>query len=198
MLSKDRSKSVNTISWLLHASGLFIVLIISLAMSFGLNIFVNCNNTELADRAAKMQTLLDNKDRLQSEQSQLTASLEKIRRRVASSQKRLPDDAQEEVFLSALTQAADQEGLEIVDYQRLDVAVMETHHQLKVQLTGEGQYRSICGFLDHLRMHPRAMFVEMLSVDTGVNEPDYRMNLTVLLLYTPNRTDSNDWNGTHG
>jgi len=95
---------------------------------------------------------------------------------------RIPEHPREAEFLKQVTQAADDEGLKIHNYARGNLDQKPTHAEFTVQLSCEGNYKSIVGFLDRLAKLSRVATVQRLTLSAG-NVETYPFDLTLLLYY---------------
>jgi Tfp pilus assembly protein PilO len=78
---------------------------------------------------------------------------------------------------------ADQEQLKIRDYQAGMVTKHTAYSQLDVRLLGEGDYSSICGFLERIAQLPRVKTVQRMQITGSESRAVYPLDVTLTLYF---------------
>lgn len=130
-------------------------------------------------------------------QIELRTTLANIQRREAELVRRIPLLADEHELLHALTQAAQEAGLHVVDYRREGVADEATHSTLRIGVKCRGSYVALCAVLDRLQNLQRLVIIENLNVTSDMASDDQAIVMTIVLFYglktsTPPQEDVND------
>lgn len=132
-------------------------------------------------RMEQLETTLAAADSILDEHASLSERLAAARQLEASLKARIPDDPSEEEFLALVSQVAVETGLTIKDYRPGKTRNMPSCSAVEVQVIGQGDYESICRFLDGIAKLPRLSSIASLHVDASKDDKDYSVEITVLL-----------------
>ena len=90
---------------------------------------------------------------------------------------------QEAEFLAQISEAATENGLQIQNFTRGAVTVLDTHSQLQIRLIGAGDYASICGFFEEMSNFSRVATVNNLSLSVPEDTEIYPLEMTLTLYF---------------
>ena len=121
---------------------------------------------------------------------QLERELELLTQHVASVRERIPDVSNEAEMLRQLTTIAADSDFVVSDYRRGRFQQEGLHSRFEIGITGEGNYLSICKFLDGIDRLPRVNRIERLQVSTVAEGDTYPINLTISVFYGGSITKS--------
>jgi Tfp pilus assembly protein PilO len=126
--------------------------------------------TRPADNASQrmeaLQGLLRDEGRLRTEHARLCQQLEAARQKDEALRNRIPDGPQEADFLAQVSRAAGEVGLQITDYRHSGITGGKLCSAMRVELSCEGDYQSICSLLDRLQELPRYSTVARLEINS--------------------------------
>jgi len=168
---------------LLHGVGLLPVLLGCVATYFGVFVGFAEQKRGYAEKIERLEGLMRTAKSVRDEHSKLKASMAEVEERAATVRQRIPEQPREAEFLRNVTQIASAEGLNIRDYQRGAVTPQDDHQRLEVRLSCEGEYPSICGFLDQLAGLPRISTINKMEVSANHETGVYPFDLTVVLYF---------------
>jgi Tfp pilus assembly protein PilO len=176
-------QKLKALGWWLHGLGLLIALAIGLlAKSFVLAPIDDRTAAHLR-RADRLQDRLRDADRIRAEHARLVEDLAVARRQSEELKKRIPDEPREADFLAQVTHLADEVGLRIRDYRPGTVSEKTSYSVLQVELIGEGDYVSICGFLRRLPGLARHSIVRRLEVASDSKQEGYVLAMSLQLCF---------------
>ena len=104
---------------------------------------------------------------------QLKESLQHLRDQIATVHRRLPNAPREANFLSNTTRIAEDEQLNIIDFQRGEITEYDDYSEVKVVIRGQGSYPSVCRFLDRVNKLERLSTVSQMTIDSTSNSEGY-------------------------
>ena len=136
-----------------------------------------------SQRMAEMDTTLVAADEIRTEHSLLSRRLSADRDQVAALKARIPDDPSETEFLALASELAEETGLQIQDYRPDKTIEAPSFSSLEVELICEGDYASICRFLDGISKLPRLSRIKRLHIDASKPKADYLVEISVLLYF---------------
>lgn len=194
MSADSNDRKLMLLGWLFHLGGLATLVLGGCAYQFLVSGWITHRQSANAVEIASLETLLENErdarrdlSRLQTEMARLEASAEAARQRI-------PETPQEAEFLAQISQAANHEGLEILNFTRGAVTVLPTHSQLQIRLTGEGDYPSICGFFAEMASFSRVATVSNLNLLIPADSEIYVLEMTLTLYFGARESQG----GNHG
>jgi Tfp pilus assembly protein PilO len=140
-------------------------------------------SVETASRLATFTALVRDEGHLRAEHGHLRRQLEAARQQEAALKKRIPDGPQEADFLLQISHAAAEVGLQITDYRPGVMTAGKSCSAMRVELSCEGNYRSICRLLNRLRELPRHSTVARLDVNADGSSDKYLLKLGLELYF---------------
>jgi Tfp pilus assembly protein PilO len=169
---------------LLHYAGLAIVLVtVALAYQW----FYSPVEAEILDAAMQIDALdvaQKNAGVILHEHERLTSHLQEIEARYSALEQRVPLNAEAGSFLKHISELADEEQLEISNYQPADVMMPGNGYAaMEVMLDGKGNFHSICRFFDRLSKIQRLSKVKDLSVSVDPLSEAYPMKATIIIYF---------------
>lgn len=189
MSSNNRENSLRTLGWMFHAGGALSLVVGILSYHFVASALIKKRHEESRQRISELDVKLARGDQIRNDHRAFTTSLTQIEDRADSMRQRIPDLPHETEFLRQVSEAAQLEGLTVLDYQRVSTTTKETHSQLEVRLNCEGDYASICGFLDRMTKLERVATVERMLVTSTPGSEVYPLDLTLVLYFGARRPD---------
>ncbi len=186
------------LGWLLHGAGLITLLAAGYAVFCLAHLPLAKKSKACADRISVVDGLLDNSEEIRTAHSRFKDSLAKMRRRTDTLRQRIPDRPCETEFLEQMNEAANKEGLEIRDYRRGAVTVVDTHSQLEVHVQCVGSYPETCRFLDRLAKLPRLSTVEKVTISSDSAVEAYPVDLTLRLYFGVKKKPDNKRKARNG
>jgi Tfp pilus assembly protein PilO len=141
------------------------------------------DTAEISSRLDIFHEMLRDEGHLRAEHVKLCQQLDVARRQDAALRKRIPEGPQEADFLLHVSRAATEAGLQITDYRPGVVTAGKSCSALRVEMSCEGNYRSICSLLDRLRELPRHCTVACLEIDAAAVPDKYLAKLGLELYF---------------
>lgn len=169
--------------WLLHCAGFVLVLIFG---SVGYTLVYERAEGSIVELAATIQELrlsVQNAPTIRRTHEQLTQRLEGLKSDMAALQQRVPREADAGKFLRQLTDIADDEALEINNFQPDKPTNKEGFTELEVTLTGQGDFKSICTFFDRLNKLSRLSKVKSLNISASEAADKLPMSATLVIYF---------------
>ncbi|OHB66539.1 MAG: hypothetical protein A2V70_05295 [Planctomycetes bacterium RBG_13_63_9] len=167
----------------LHGLGMIVVLALVLS---GVCFVHGPIERQIADDAARadaLQRLLRGEAGVRAEHTRLSKELAAARKEAVELNSRIPDEPREADFLAQVSRLADDVGLQIQDYRPGTIASNHSYSTMQVDLICEGDYASICSFVDRLAELPRFSTVVQLQIEPGDAEEQYATKLTLKLYF---------------
>lgn len=156
---------------------------------------VDAQRRASSHRMARLEGTLAAAGKIRGEYASLSERLAADRDREAALQARIPDDPSEAEFLALASELAAGTGLKIQDYRPGKPVEEPSCSSLDVKLICEGDYVSVCGFLDGMSKLPRLSKIENLHIDATKGEPLYLIEISVLLYFAARSDDSSPEEG---
>lgn len=169
--------------WLLHCGGCILVL---LCGAIGYTLIyerVEGSRVELTGDIQELRLSVQNAPAIRRTHEQLTQRLDDLKADMAALQQRVPREADAGKFLRDLTVIADDEALEISNFQPDKAASGERFTELEVTLTGQGEFDSICKFFDRLNKLSRLAKVKNLNVSANGDSAKLPMSATLVIYF---------------
>ena len=85
--------------------------------------------------------------------------------------------------MAQVSAAATEKGLVIDNFTRGEISVSDTHSEMQIRLTGEGDYTSICGFFDKMSSFSRVATVSNMTISIPSNTEIYPLDMTLTLYF---------------
>ena len=136
-----------------------------------------------SQRLEQLETTLAASESIHAEHASLRGRLAAARQQESSLQSRIPDDPSEEDFLALASALATETGLTIKDYKPGASIQTASCSAMEIKLIGEGDYPSICRFLDGISKLPRLSSITGLHIDATKPGTPYLVEMSVLLYY---------------
>lgn len=113
----------------------------------------------------------------------LRGSLRELDERREAVRRRIPAQAGEHEFLSNLSQAAQQAGLELVDYRREGVVSRDSCSALHIVVKCRGSHSALCDVLHYLHHARRLTTIERMTITSDLASGQHTIEMTVALHY---------------
>ena len=188
----DPDQKLKALGWWLHGLGLLVALAIALLTKCIVLARIDDRAAAHLCRADQLQDRLQDADRIRAEHARLVEDLAAARNQSEELKQRIPDEPREADFLAQVSHLADEVGLRIQDYRPGTVSAEPSYSVLQVVLIGEGNYASICSFLDRLPDLARHSIVSRLQITSDNSQEDYVLAMSLQLCFAvQGRPDSN-------
>lgn len=132
-------------------------------------------------RTEELQVLLREEQQCRREHARLGKDLSVAGEQAEILKKRIPDEPREADFLAQVSELADESGLRIQDYRPGVVTPRHLYSTMRVDLICEGDYESICKFLDGLSALPRHSTMVRLEIDSTIDKKHYSARISLEL-----------------
>ena|GEM_PF-1265231 len=183
MLPYDPDKRLKLLGTGFHALGLAITLVLA-GLGYALAIHPVWEDVRLKrDRAADLQSLLENAAQMRAQHAAMQSTLAAIERESEQLRQRIPPEPAEAEFLSQLSRAAAVAGLVIRDYRPGVVRQATDHWRLEVQLACTGSYQALCAFLDRVASLPRLARISHLEIGGARQPAGYPITLSMTVFF---------------
>ncbi len=183
MTPDSNDRKLMLLGWLFHLGGLVTLVLGACAYQFVISGLITHRQAADAAEIVKFETLLETDRYAGRDFIRLKGELVKLEASAEAARQRIPETPQEAEFLAQISEAANEKGLVIQNFTRGDVKVLETHSQLQVRLTGEGDYASICGFFEKMANLSRVATVSDMSLSIPANSDIYPLDMTLTLYF---------------
>lgn len=171
------------LGWLLHLGGLLAILSTWYAYQFFVSDVIAQREFADATEIARLEKVLEIDRNPANDVAELKAELKRLEARAESARQWIPETPQEGEFLAQLSEAARKNGLQLGNFTRGAVAVLDTHSQLQVRLTGEGDYASICKFFAEMESLSRVATISRMSLSAASDANTYPLDMTLTLYF---------------
>ncbi len=141
------------------------------------------DGTDTAGRLDSLRALVHDESHLRADHARLEQEFHRATQAEAALEKRIPDGPHEADFLAQISSAASAVGLQITDYRPGVVSPGKAVSKLRVELSCEGDYRSLCAFLDRLQELPRYSTTAKLEIDPGTTADRHLAKLSLELYF---------------
>ena len=167
---------------LLHYAG---VLITVLCASAGYSFLHAPAVREIGETSARIDELLQsvrNRPVMREQHRVVSDKLREVTTRIANVQRRVPRDADGVGFLNAVQLAKDGE-LSIKDFQQEKPEIKNGYAEMQVTMRGQGNFGSICSFVDRLNKLTRLSKIKDLTLSAGDDAAGYPMTATLVIYF---------------
>jgi Tfp pilus assembly protein PilO len=195
MNSDINQRKLALLGWLFHVGGLTSLIVSGCIYHFVVSGLITHQHRQHTEEAARLETLLETAGDLRHDHVRLRNELNELEQRAEMIRQRIPDQPREAAFLQQVAEAAKERGLTIRDYQRGGVTVTETHSELEIRLTGEGDYASICGFFEDIALLPRVATVRRMTVSAPRGKEVYPLDMTLTLFFGARALETGETRG---
>jgi len=183
MSDTDPNKILKLLGWALHGTGLVVAVGIVNVVLLTAVAPLESKRASSLDEADSLDELLSTADEVRANHRRFTDQLAELRRQKQSLQRRIPDEPQEAEFLAQVSQLANQSGLHVSDFRPGPATARQGYGAMNVELVCEGDYASICYFLDRLATLPRLARIQYLEVSTPSRGGAYPVHMTLAIYY---------------
>lgn len=133
----------------------------------------------------QLQALMEKGPRLRQEWEEQKQALASRRSQQQSFREKLPAMPREDEFLAQVAQLARSVGLAVRDYRPGEVTSRGNYSELEIELSCEGNYESLCRFLNGLPTLPRLSSLTGIEVQSQANQPVYPIRLNLSAYFVP-------------
>lgn len=181
MLPVGPNRRLRVLSWSMH--GLGAALACAIVVAAGLVGYrpLDAQLAACARQTGELEAVLQNRNHIRAEHARLEKELAATRERSAELIQRIPDQPQEADFLAQLSQLADDSSLKIREYRPGVITPKTSYAAMRVDLICEGEYESICKFLDGLAGLPRHSTLVYIEIATSPQKELYSVELSLEL-----------------
>ena len=176
-------RKLMALGWLFHLGGLVALVIGAGTYQFVISGLITRQQSDNAAEIATLEMLLETERDTGREFAGLQAELARLEASAEAARQRIPETPQESEFLAQISEAARDKGFAVDNFTRGAVTVLETHSQLQIRLTGEGDYASICGFFEKMASFSRVVTVSQLNLRVPANSEIYPLDMTMTLYF---------------
>ena len=183
MRTNDPIKSHGRFAWILHGFGLLGVVC---AVAIAYFIFfrpMDGQRQSFAERTTKLEKLLSTADQVRTDHRRRRVSLTKVQLRAEALARRVTAQPREDEFLRQVATAAKSTGVSLKTFNPGPHQDKNGYSQMTIDLSGQGSYAGICGFLDDVDHLPRLSKVSQLTVSPSEAEESYPFTLTLVVYY---------------
>ncbi len=183
MSTDSNDRKLMLLGWLFHLGGLVTLVLGACAYQFVVSGLITRQQSDNAAEIETLEMLLETEGDAGREFASLQAELARLETSAEAARQRIPELPQESEFLAQISEAARDKGLAINNFTRGAVTVLETHSQLQIRLTGEGDYASICGFFEKMASFSRVATVSQMSLTIPTDAEVYPLDMTMTLYF---------------
>ena len=175
---------------LLHYAG---VLVTVICASIGYSFLHAPAVHAISETAAQIDDVMQsvqNAPIIRAQHQIVSEKLKEVTTRIANVQRRVPQASDEGDFLHQLTQLAGNEKLAIKEYNPGKAEARNGYAEMQVMLKGEGDFGSICTFVDRLNKLARLSKVKELTLSAEDNRTAYPMTATLVIYFALRGSDA--------
>jgi Tfp pilus assembly protein PilO len=183
MSTDSNDRKLMVLGWLFHLGGLVTLVLAACAYQFVISGLITRQESDNAEEIESLEILLETERDTSVEFANLKAELARLETSAEAARQRIPETPQESEFLAQISEAARDKGLAINNFTRGAVTVLETHSQLQIRLTGEGDYASICGFFETMASFSRVATVSQMNLSVPADSDIYPLDMTMTLYF---------------
>ncbi|HUG71560.1 MAG TPA: type 4a pilus biogenesis protein PilO [Pirellulaceae bacterium] len=183
MSANSNERQLMILGWLLNLGGLGALVLGACAYQFVISGLITRQQLENAAEIEILEVLLETERDIDHEFARLHEELARLEASAEAARQRIPETPQESEFLAQLSEAARDEGFAINNFTRGSATVLDTHSQLQIRLTGEGDYASICGFFEKMVSFSRVATVSQMSLRIPADSEVYPLDMTMTLYF---------------
>ncbi|MEM7455375.1 MAG: type 4a pilus biogenesis protein PilO [Planctomycetota bacterium] len=145
---------------------------------------LNNSRQDASKQVTEIEDLLKRTSEFAEENAALSVKMESIQSRASLVNSRIPDSPKESEFLQQATSAAQDTGVEILDFQRGETDYEGEYAELNINFTIEGSFEGICNFLGRIENLPRISRINKVTMETDSQSETYRFDLSLVLFFT--------------
>lgn len=154
----------NTLGWVSHAAGLAVAAGLCVAVVAFVMWPLQTRARQVEKRTVMLDDLLRDGPQIRAESQRLNEELAVMEDRVEQMLDRIPETPREADFLAELSELADANNLEIVEYRPDGITSGTPHSRLAVTVFIDGTYAGVCRFLGGVTHLSRRSQVTRLSI----------------------------------
>lgn len=177
------NRQIAMLGYAIHAVGLCSLIVGGCIYHFGVSAVLSHQQRKNTEETAEYEELLQTASDVRREHREFTQELIDLEERAEAIRRKIPDRPEESDFLEQVAQAAQDRGMVIQQYLRGGVTTLPTHSLLEIRLTGEGDYQSICGFLEEVANLSRVATVQRMNLSIPANSELYPLDITITLYF---------------
>jgi Tfp pilus assembly protein PilO len=187
----DPNHKLRVLSWSMNGLGAAVACAIVLAAELAGYRPLDAQLAASSRQTGELEAVLRDGDNIRTEHARLEKELAAARVQSAELIQRIPDQPQEADFLAQLSQLADGSSLKIRDYRPGVITPKTSYATMRVDLICEGDYASLCKFLDGLAGLPRHSTLVHIEVDSAPQKDLYWVELSLeLYVATAGQSDA--------
>lgn len=190
MLDSDRSRELSRLGLGLHLAGVAFVAAASVAGFVLLLQPLHASVGELGERQSLLQSTIEQSEGVRSRNEKLQQRLVDAELKLTDLRQRIPDRPGESDFLRQMTELAETAGIQIEDYRPGAVRERPRYHEMEVQLSARGEYKSICELLHKIGELPRLCRISRMSMTAPEKSPLCSIQMTVTIYFAPPKADA--------
>jgi len=183
MSADSNDRKLMVLGWLFHLGGLVTLVLGGCVYQFVISGSITHRQTANAEEIARLEAVLETERGTERDFARLQAELVRLEASAEAARQRIPETPQESEFLAQISEAANEKGLQIQNFTRGAVTVLETHSQLQIRLTGQGDYASICGFFEKMANFSRVATVSNMNLSIPADSEIYPLDMTLTLYF---------------
>jgi len=176
-------RHLNLLSWSLHGLGLAGSIVVFASAWFVVFWPIETKMDAQHASAEHWQSALVDATKLREEHAQMAVELAASKKRSADLATRIPDEPKEADFLAQVSDLAEKAGLQIQDYRPANVARRDTYSVMEVDILCEGDYSSVCAFIEGMSRLPRHSRLSQLELTASDNASRQKLKMTVELFF---------------
>jgi Tfp pilus assembly protein PilO len=182
-MRRSIEKQISTLGWMLHGLGVAMLALGVLAYAWFLAMPLNAQQELSESRISQLQAMLSKSKQVRREHNKLHNELDSLKKSVEETQKRLPRELGESEFLEQVRAVAIRTGVELGEYHLGTIEQLESYSKAELTLQCQGNYASICRFLDEIDHFARLTEVSTLQIESTDNFNRYPFQVSFVLYF---------------
>lgn len=182
-MRRSIEKQILTLGWMLHGLGVALLALSVLAYGWFLAMPLNAQQELSESRISQLQAMLSKSKQVRREHTKLHHELDSLKKSVEETQKRLPRELGESEFLEQVRAVAVRSGVELGEYHLGTIVQLESYSKAELTLQCQGNYASICRFLDEIDHFARLTEVSTLQIESTDNFNRYPFQVSFVLYF---------------
>jgi Tfp pilus assembly protein PilO len=182
-------KQISALGWMLHGAGLTVLVLTVLCYAWFVAIPLNSRQELSESRINQLQAMLGKSRQVHRDHEKLHHELSSLKKSVEETQKRLPRELGEAQFLEQVRAVAIRTGIEMGEYHLGTIEELESYSKAQLTLQCQGNYASICRFLDEIDHFARLTEVSSLQIESSDNFNRYPFQVSFVLYFGSSNHD---------
>ncbi len=174
---------ITTLGWLLHGTGVLALVAMLGAYAWCVALPLQESSKAGEQRITQLEAMLAKAPQVRAEHLGYQGELDTLRRSVAETQRRLPQELREDEFLDHVRVAAGKTGVEVGAYQLGAIQKLESYSKAELTFQCQGSFASICRFLDEIDHFARITEISNLQIESTENFAHYPLQVTFVLYF---------------